>query len=239
MRTIFLADAHLKLPNDRNYQMLLQFLHELEGDTETLYILGDLFDFWLGFPSQPFPHYEAVLTALENLVRSGCRLVYLEGNHDFHLGAVFRERLQAEIHLHPVVKSINGHRIFLCHGDQINPHDYGYRCLRMLLHNRITASLVHIFPPSTALRIRELLQKRSRNSYLVKTSKWNYRTIIREFALSIRKQGYDGMVCGHFHLPFKDSVEDGSFTILSLGDWQNQLNYGEMLDNQLLLKTYK
>lgn len=53
MRTIFLADAHLKAPTDRNYRLLLRFLDSLKGNTEILFIMGDLFDFWLGFPSIP------------------------------------------------------------------------------------------------------------------------------------------------------------------------------------------
>jgi UDP-2,3-diacylglucosamine hydrolase len=96
MRTIFLADAHLASPSDLNYRLLLRFLQNLEGNTEALFIMGDLFDFWLGFPSQPFQQFNAVLEALLALKRSGCRLVYFEGNHDFHLGELFRNRLATE-----------------------------------------------------------------------------------------------------------------------------------------------
>ena len=155
MRTVFIADAHLVSPEDANYRLLLRFLHELEGELDTLYIMGDLFDFWLGFPSHPFTQYDEVLDALERLVQRGCRLVYFEGNHDFHLGTIFSQRLKAEIHSGPAIESVQGKRLYLCHGDQINREDRFYRLLRFLLRTRLVAVSVSHFPVSWAQKIRE------------------------------------------------------------------------------------
>jgi UDP-2,3-diacylglucosamine hydrolase len=238
MRTIFLADAHLVSPDDHNYQLLLRFLREREADTETLFIMGDLFDFWLGFPSNPLGQYEPVLDALERLTRCGCRLVYFEGNHDFHLGAVFRDRLGAEIHTTPSVMTIQGKRLFLCHGDQINRSDYEYRFLRLLLHNPLAAAAVTCCPPSLALRIRERLQKASRASYQANSNRWNYREIIRTFARSLKDEGCLGLITGHFHLAFHEQLQDEPFDILSLGDWMEQFTFGELDAGELKLKTY-
>jgi UDP-2,3-diacylglucosamine hydrolase len=238
MRTIFLADAHLKAPADRNYRLLLRFLSELAGNTETLFIMGDLFDFWLGFPSHPFRQYDDVLDALEVLTRSGCRIVYLEGNHDFHLGTTFSKRLKAEIHRGPTVQTIQGRRLFLCHGDQINRADRGYRLLRLILHNRLTAAAVNHFPPSLAQKLRDYLQRTSQAGYQIKIERWDYRGIVRSYARSVRQQGLDGLITGHFHIAYREELEGSPFTILSLGDWMEQFTYGEMVDGELLLKTY-
>jgi UDP-2,3-diacylglucosamine hydrolase len=239
MRTIFLADAHLASPDERNYRLLLRFLRELEGDTETLFIMGDLFDFWLGFPLNPFRQFDEVLAALQSLVSSGCRLVYFEGNHDFHLGAMFRQRLGAEIHTGPAVITVQGQRIFLCHGDQINHHDRGYRLLRLLLHSHPASVAVNHVSPAFALRIRDWLQSASRAGYQAKLKRWNYPEIIRTFAHTVRDQGYDGLVTGHFHLAFCENLGGSPFTILSLGEWMEQFTYGEMVAGTLLLKRYK
>ena len=239
MRTIFLADAHLTSPNEHNYRLLLQFLRELEGNTETLFIMGDLFDFWLGCPSNPFSQFDEVLVALQSLVQSGCRLVYFEGNHDFHVGAIFRQRLGAEIHTGPAVITVQGRRLFLCHGDQINRHDRGYRLLRLLLHNRLAAALVKYVPPSFALRVRARLQSSSRAGYQAKLQRWNYREIIRAFARTVRAQGCDGLVTGHFHLAFREDLDGSPFAILSLGDWMEQFTYGEITAGTLSLQTYR
>ena len=239
MRTIFIADAHLVAPADPNCRLLLQFLRELEGTTETLFIMGDLFDFWLGFPSNPFSQFDEVIAALEKLVRGGCRLVYFEGNHDFHLGAVFRQRLGAEVHTGPTVMEVQGRQLYLCHGDQINRRDHGYRLLRLLLHNRLIAAAVNQVPPSLALWIKDLLQRNSRAGYQVKSLRWDYREIIQTFARSVQDQGCEGLVTGHFHLAFCEELDAPPFTILSLGDWMGQFTYGEMASGTLSLRTYQ
>lgn len=239
MRTIFIADAHLVEPTDLNYRLFLRFLQELKGNTETLYIMGDLFDFWLGFPSNPFRQYDQILDALLSLKKSGCRLVYFEGNHDFHLGNIFHERLGAEIHTGPHITTIHGKRIFLCHGDQINLQDKGYRALRKILRNPLVAATVKHFPPSLAMVIKNRLQHSSKAGYQIKAARWDYREIIRTFAESLCKADCQGLVTGHFHLAYCEKISNGQFTILSLGDWMKMFTYGEMVDGELLLQTYQ
>ena len=238
MRAIFIADAHLRSPDDTNYRLLLRFLSELEGKLDTLYIMGDLFDFWLGFPSHRFSQYDAILEALERLVQLGCRLVYFEGNHDFHLGSVFSQRLKAEIHTGPAIERIQGKRLYICHGDQINKEDRLYRLLRFLLRTGLVAASVRHFPPSWAQHIRKHLQKRSQAGYVVKTGRWNYRQIILDYAGKLQKQGCEGLVTGHFHHALCENVPETAFTVLSLGDWMGQYTYGEMRDGELRLRTY-
>jgi len=239
MRTIFLADAHLAAPSEPNYRLLLRFLRELEGNTETLFIMGDLFDFWLGFPSNPFRQYDELLAALQSLVNSGCRLVYFEGNHDFHMGPVFHQQLRADVYRGPAVMTVQGRRLFLCHGDQINHRDMIYRLLRLSLHNRLVAFALDYVPPSFALRVRERLQRTSRAGYQANLLRWNYRDIIRTFARSVQEQGCDGLVTGHFHLAFCEELPTPPFTVLSLGDWMEQFTFGEMAAGRLSLKTYQ
>lgn len=238
MRVIFIADAHLVSPDDANYIHLLRFLHGLEGELDTLYIMGDLFDFWLGFPSHPFTQYDAVLDALERLVARGCRLVYFEGNHDFHLGAIFSQRLKAIIHTEPATEYVQGKRLYVCHGDQINSEDRLYRILRFLLRTRLVAAGIRHFPPAWAEGVRKCLQTRSRAGYVHKAARWDYRKILLDFADRLRKRGYDGLVAGHFHLALRQNLPGSPFAVLSLGDWMGQFTYGEMRDGELHLMTY-
>jgi UDP-2,3-diacylglucosamine hydrolase len=238
MRTIFIADAHLVSPADRNFRLLLRFLSELEGKIDSLYILGDLFDFWLGFPSQPFTQYDTVLDALERLVERGCKLVYFEGNHDFHMGTVFSQRLKAEIHTGPAIEYIQGKHWYICHGDQINSEDRHYRMLRLVLRSRLVAASIRHFPPRWATLIKDLLQKKSQASYKTKTARWDYRQILLDFVRDHLESGCNGIVTGHFHLALHENIPETSFTVLSLGDWMDQYTYGEMLDGEFRLRNY-
>lgn len=239
MRRIFIADAHLRKQTDDNYRMLLRFLSTLEGNTETLYILGDLFEFWIGYRRPAFPHYQPVLEQLLKLSNLGTRIVYFEGNHDFHLGPYFTETLLAEVHPGPAMVTIDGKRVFLCHGDQINRRDYGYRLLRTMLHNRLSRMLVPLVPVRLASFVAEHMSRQSGKKHVSRRSSWDYPSIIKGFAAEEFSLGCDTVVCGHFHLPFLErSGPEGNRTLLSLGDWISQYSYGEWIDGRLSLKTF-
>jgi len=96
MHVLFIADAHLRNPTDHNYRVLLRFLKEIPDSVKTLVIAGDFFEFWLGDSPEVFPHYQPVLDALATVTRNGVKLLFFEGNHDFHLDAYFRKAFNAE-----------------------------------------------------------------------------------------------------------------------------------------------
>ena len=160
MRKVFIADAHLRLPGDDNYRTLLRFLAELPGSTDTLYILGDLFEFWIGYQQVAFSQYLPLLDALLALRRAGVEIVYFEGNHDFHMGPYFTHTLGARVYRGPAVLEVEGKRVYLCHGDEINRRDYAYRMLRLLLHSPLTSALTRVVPPRCASAIADRLGRK-------------------------------------------------------------------------------
>jgi UDP-2,3-diacylglucosamine hydrolase len=237
MRTVFIADAHLSESSDSNYARLLKFLDELRGTTETLCIMGDLFDFRIGLKSLEFPEHEPVLDALSALSSSGTRIIYLEGNHDFHLGAGFARRIGAELYRGPVIKKLHGMRLLLCHGDLINRADIGYRFLHLVMRNRIAGTIGHLLPASLLTSIRCKLQHASKRTYRVKETRWDYRAIIRQYAERLGRKGHvDGLVVGHFHVAYQEQV--GQLQVLSLGDWIGQFTYGVLEGKTFKLLTY-
>lgn len=237
MRTVFLADAHLRAPEDDNYQLLLRFLGELQGTTDTLCILGDLFDFRIGLPQLDFAEHEPVIAALSRLQQAGTRLIYLEGNHDFRLGPDFARRIGAELHAGPVVVELQGHQVLLCHGDLVNRADRRYRLLYHTLRNRVLWRGGRLLPAGVIHRVRHWLQCSSGGQYARNTVRWDYPAIIRVYASRIRSQGLDAVVLGHFHLPLLE--QSGSFTLLAVGDWMTRFSYGELRDGVFSLATYR
>lgn len=239
MRKVFIADAHLKQAGDENYRKLLDFLVGLRGDTETLFILGDLFEFWIGYRRVPFSHYLPVLEELRQLRLHGVNIVYFEGNHDFHMGPFFEETLAARVYPGPATIELDGKRVYLCHGDQINRRDYGYRLLRLMLHNPLTRLLTHVVPPAVASLIAERMSRQSRRNHGRRRVRWDYAAIMREFAAERFREGCDAVVTGHFHIPLLEDSKDGSGRqLLSLGDWITHFTYGEWENGALSLKTY-
>jgi len=239
MRRVFIADAHLRNPTDANYRLLLRFLSELKDNTRSLFILGDLFEFWVGFQETAFPHYRPVLERLMELSEAGTEIVIFEGNHDFHLGRFFTETLRAQIHPHPAVLDLDGRRMYICHGDQINTRDRGYLLLRFLLHNRITRTLFPLLPQALVLRVAKHLSLRSKKKHGIRNSMWNYETLLRNFAETRFRDGCDAVISAHFHFPFIYTKTDGrENTLLSIGDWISQFSYGELYEGRLSLNRY-
>ncbi len=235
MRKIFIADAHLRQPEDENYRRLLAFLATLPGTTDTLYILGDLFEYWIGYPRLVFPHYAPLIEQLRQLRAAGVALVYFEGNHDFNLGPVFTTDLQAEVYSDPAELVIDGRRLFLCHGDQMNPQDRGYRILRATLRSPLVRLLPRVLPPAVALRIAQMLD-RTCGAPAELPRRHDPTAIIATFARKQFAAGCDAVVTGHFHQPFHCQEEGRD--IVSLGDWISQNSYAELNNGTFSLHVF-
>jgi UDP-2,3-diacylglucosamine hydrolase len=237
MRKVFIADAHLREPTDENYRLMLEFLSTLPGSADTLFILGDLFEFWIGYKDIPFPHYLPILEKLRDIHDHGVSIVYLEGNHDFHMGPFFEETLHATIHTGPTRFNLDGKELYLCHGDEINSRDYSYRLLRMLFHSGFTKALTHVVPPAVPIFIADRLGRKSRSRHGERKLKWDYPSLIRSFAADRFAEGCDVMITGHFHVPFTETT--GNRLLVSLGDWITHFSYAEWENGKFELKSYR
>lgn len=239
MRSIFIADAHLQTQDDPCYREMLRFLQGLSGNTDTLYILGDFFEFWIGYPTNPFTHYLPVLEGLRELHAGGTRIVYLEGNHDFHMGTFFTDTLQAAVYTDSATLPIQGKQVHMCHGDQLNPDDIPYRLLRTLFHSRVTKWLTHIVPPWVASAIAERMGRKGRENLHTKGNNDGCRQLLRNYASRQFAAGSDLVISGHFHQPFMEEADDDpSKLMVSLGDWATRLSYAELADGAITLKSF-
>jgi UDP-2,3-diacylglucosamine hydrolase len=236
MRKIFIADAHLRSPEDANYRTLIRFLETLPRDTDTLYLLGDLFEFWVGYPSPVYSHYREFIDCLKAVKGRGVRIVYFEGNHDFHLDRFFEEQLQAEVHKAGAVLEIDGQKVYLCHGDQINRQDYRYRAFRLALHNPVIKALLPLFSRRLAARAASVLSQRSGKRHAARSSRWDYRVILNTFAKQHFAAGCDTVITGHYHLPILKREEGHLF--IALGDWITQYSYAQWLDGEFSLERF-
>lgn len=237
MRKIFIADAHLRNPEDPNYRALIRFLDSLPDDTETLYLMGDLFEFWIGDPDPVYSHYRDIVDCLKKVRGRGVRIVYFEGNHDFHLDGFFGKQLQAEVYKKGAVLEIGGQRVYLCHGDQINRADYRYRALRLVLHSPLTKALIPIFSRRLAAYAAETLSRRSSKKRGARRARWDYRVILEAFCSERFDEGCQTVITGHYHIPLVTGEPGRLF--ISIGDWITQFSYAQWLDGEFTLETYR
>ena len=234
MRAIFIADAHLRHPEDPNYQKLLDFLEQQQGNLDALFLLGDIFEFWIGYRSVVFSEHLPLLSRLQQLSANGCRLYYVEGNHDFNLGAFFTHTLQCTVIPDQQIVSLGDQKIFVCHGDLANSEAKAYLLLRTFWRSRFLKFLSKIVPPDSAWRLGNFLCDLSRKK---KRTQHDPSPLVIPYAQKSLATGADSFVCGHFHYPLQTTIEAGQ--VFVLGDWVKQFSYLELIDKNYTLKSFQ
>jgi len=132
MARLFVSDVHLDAAAPQAIEQFLAFLGAEAGAAEALYILGDLFEAWVGDDDEE-PGNECVCRALRALTAAGVACFALHGNRDFLLGAGFCERSGCRLLPDPVIAQLEGERVLLTHGDALCTDDHPYQELRSIV----------------------------------------------------------------------------------------------------------
>ncbi|HEY9148491.1 MAG TPA: UDP-2,3-diacylglucosamine diphosphatase, partial [Gammaproteobacteria bacterium] len=134
MSTLFISDLHLSGERPETIRLFLDFLAGEARQAEALYILGDLFEAWLG-DDVILPEYQPVLEALKALSDSGVALRVMHGNRDFLLGERFAALSGCRLVDDPLVIDLYGTPTLLMHGDLLCSDDHAYQALRLQLRD--------------------------------------------------------------------------------------------------------
>lgn len=194
MKTVFLADAHLKGAGDPHQGAVAGFLDGL-GGIDTLVILGDFFEFWAGTNAVVLEQYGPVLQALQRLRDRGIKLVYLEGNHDFSMGSFFTTTLGAAVYAGTFVTEIGGRRVYMAHGDAV-AMSFGYRLWRWILRSAFCRLFTRAVGSRWSWAIGIWMSQGSRR-YSVKGGAIEAR--LREFAQAKLGAGFNTVILAHSH----------------------------------------
>ena len=129
MTTLFISDLHLDASRAQISEQFLRFLHDECAQADALYILGDLFEYWIG-DDDPQPLAAEIAEALHVLAGSGVPIHFMRGNRDFLLGDAYAARAGLRILPDPCVVSLYGHPTLLMHGDLLCSGDIEYQTFR-------------------------------------------------------------------------------------------------------------
>ena len=132
MARLFVSDLHLDAETPQASAQFIDFLQRHAARTEALYILGDLFEAWIG-DDDPDADKARVCGALRALTQSGVPCFVQHGNRDFLLGARFCERTGCRLLPDPVLLDLGGERVLLTHGDALCVDDRAYQELRSIV----------------------------------------------------------------------------------------------------------
>lgn len=222
MSVLFISDIHL----DQTYpEITTQFLKLLETDArqaEQFYILGDLFEIWVGDDDDD-PHNSHILEQLLKLSRSGVPCFFMRGNRDFIAGAGFAERTGFTVLEDPYKIDLHGQRVLLSHGDQYCTDDVDYQAFRQQARDPNWQQQMLALPLEQRRQIAKALKQQSNASTAGKhMSIMDVNQAAIEQAL--RDSNADILLHGHTHRPavHRFELNGDAKTRIVLGDWYDQ-----------------
>ena len=225
MARLFVSDVHLDAAAPQATDQFLEFLRGEAAAAEALYILGDLFEAWVGDDDEE-PGNERVCVALRELTAGGVACFALHGNRDFLLGRGFCERSGCRLLPDPVIAELDGERVLLTHGDALCTDDHPYQELRSIVRQPSSQRRFLALPRAH----REQLADEARAGSRRHTSRTvpdimdvNPQAVVTAF----RATGVRRMVHGHTHRPGVHQLEiDGApAQRIVLGAWYEQGSY--------------
>ena len=225
MTRLFVSDLHLEAAAPDAVEQFLAFMRTKAASAEALYILGDLFEVWVG-DDDPDPAKGRVCEGLRTLTTSGVGCFILHGNRDFLIGREFCRRTGSRLLADPVVVDLDGERVLLTHGDALCTDDHSYQELRSAVR---TPEWQRRFL-ALSLADRELIANQARAGSKEHVSKTVPNIMdVNEDAVSTayRATRVRRIIHGHTHRPgvHDTSIEGESAQRMVLGAWYEQGSY--------------
>ena len=226
--TLFVSDLHL---DESRPGITAQFERFLEGPAAkaaALYILGDLFEYWVGDDSLELPLAERVGLRLQDAAVR-CPVYFMHGNRDFLVAERFAEVTGVKLLEDPTVLDLDGRRTVLMHGDTLCTDDQPYQAFRKLVRDPTWQSSALARPMGERLAIAQDMRAKSEGA------KHGKAMAIMDVAPAtvedvFRATGAELMIHGHTHRPAKHelTVDGRARTRWVLGDWYERGSYLEV-----------
>ncbi len=225
MIRLFASDLHLDPDHPEITEQFLRFLAQEARTADSLYLLGDLFEAWLG-DDQPEALGEQIAEALRETAASGVAVYVMQGNRDFLLGERFCRRAGALFLPDPVILDINSEPVLVTHGDALCTGDAAYQRLRALVRDpSVQRGLLAL----SAGQRRELAREARAGSRAHLAAADEYITDVDPQAVTaaLRAAGASTLLHGHTHRPDVHHFEvDGrACTRIVLGAWHDAGSY--------------
>ena len=225
--TYFVSDVHLGLdvkdPAERE-RRFVRFLEGLPQDTDALYLLGDVWDFWYEYRDVVPKGYVRVFAALVSLMDRGVKVYFFQGNHDVWTYSYFEQLGMVKL-TQPALVDISGKRFCLGHGDGLGPVPFGYRFLRGVFHNRVLQFLFSMLHPWIAFGFGNGWSRTNRLSHDKEYVFAGKDEPLYRFAEEYCSQhDVDFFVFGHYHADVCIDMPSGAqFRVLK--DWMDSSPY--------------
>jgi len=214
--TLFISDLHLSKEQPEILRLFLSFLEGPAANADALYILGDLFEAWLG-DDLVLPEYQPALDSLRQLTARGVPVYIMHGNRDFLLGQQFAATTGCALIDDPTVIDLYGTPTLLMHGDLLCSDDVAYQQLRKQLRDKKWIGQFLSLPAQERVAFAQKLRQQSKEetSYKDDAMMDANSATVDEY---MNQYGVTRLIHGHTHRPAVHELGDGKKRYV-LGDW--------------------
>ncbi|WOJ29682.1 UDP-2,3-diacylglucosamine diphosphatase [Citrobacter koseri] len=199
MGTLFIADLHLCTEEPAITAGFLRFLAGDARQADALYILGDLFEAWIG-DDDPNPLHREMAAAIKAVVDSGVPCFFIHGNRDFLIGKRFARESGMTLLPQEKVLDLYGRRVLIMHGDTLCTDDAGYQAFRAKVHKPWLQTLFLALPLFIRNRIAARMRagsKAANSSKSLEIMDVNPQAVVAE----MEKYHVQWLIHGHTHRP--------------------------------------
>ncbi len=222
MTTLFISDLHLDVDRPAAITRFLNFMEREASQATALYILGDLFEVWIG-DDDTNPGYAPIVAALAKLKLQGIPCFFMHGNRDFLIGRRFATATGCELLAEHEVLTIEGERVLLMHGDLLCTDDKPYMALRAELRDPRWQREFLAKPTEERRAIAADLRQKSQAATTAKTEEI---MDVNQSAVEAAMRQHDVPILlhGHTHRPgvHRFSIDGTAATRIVLGAWYEQ-----------------
>ncbi|MFI3247816.1 MAG: UDP-2,3-diacylglucosamine diphosphatase [Rikenellaceae bacterium] len=234
----FASDVHLgsgdRERSRRVERLFVKWLERVSEDADTIFLCGDIFDFWFEYQHVVPKGHVRVLSQLAKITESGVRVVYMVGNHDMWVGNYLSEECGVEIYTAPQRFVLDGKVVHVAHGDNLNVDgDWKLGLLNTLFRSKVVrwlfSWLVH---PDWALKFGLWWSDSSRKKHKA-TPEHNtihgkgVAALLEYAAMQQQISPCDHYIYGHLHQILQHRVED-SYQVTFIGDWGDGATYAKL-----------
>jgi UDP-2,3-diacylglucosamine hydrolase len=219
---LLISDLHLEEERPDITRAFLSLLAGRARTAESIYILGDFFEAWIGDDAMS-PFQRSICQALRTLSDSGTKVFLMHGNRDFMIGKAFCKAAGCTLLKDPSVVTFNGEPVLLMHGDSLCTRDEAYMRMRRYLRNPLTLWVLSHLPLSTRHKLARKLRSESRAQTRMKAN--DIVDVTPDEVLRVMAEsGVKTLIHGHTHRPAVHTVQlDGATAQrIVLGDWDRE-----------------
>ncbi len=221
-KTFFIADLHLEEKRPEITQQFLQFLKRCLFSADALYILGDLFEVWIG-DDDDSPLHREVIAALQAVTQQGLPVYFLHGNRDFLIGKKFLKETGCQLLMDETKIMLYNTPVLLMHGDTLCTQDVVYLQARKKGRNRFYQTLFLSLPLFLRKKIADKMRNKSKQHTEVTAG--HIMDVTQDAVKQVmHKHNVHFLIHGHTHRPaiHQFSVQHKAYTRIVLGAWHER-----------------